>query len=216
MARRPRRLLAGGIQHVINRGALRAPLFADEVGCRLLLRALHDALIRHPIELLAWCVMPNHWHLLLRPGTAEALPRFVRWLTLARSRRWQALHARPGQGTLYQGRYRSAPIEADDHLLTVVRYIERKPLRAGLVESAAAWPWSGVRKRLGGRGSLLAPLPALRGPSAVNAFDRSRADRLTLQQRDCLQDFGSGFLPWPPDHRKSRSEAFPKRSDSSG
>lgn len=53
------------------------------------------------------------------------------WLTLARSRCWQALHARLGQGTLYQGRYRSAPVEGDDHLLMVVRYIGRNPVRAG-------------------------------------------------------------------------------------
>ncbi len=159
MTRRTRRLEAGGIQHVVNRSALRSPLFADEAGCRLFLGALHDALDRHDVGLLSWCVMPNHWHLLLQPGTAEALPRFVRWLTLAHSRRWQAFHARPGQGTLYQGRYRSAVVGNDDHLLTVLRYIERNPVRAGLVASAAAWPWSSARERLGSPGKLLAPLP---------------------------------------------------------
>jgi putative transposase len=144
---------------LVNRGALRSPLFADEAGCRLFLRALRDALDRHPVDLLAWCVMPNHWHLLLRPQTAEALPRFVRWLTLAHSQRWQAVHDRRGQGTLYQGRYRSAAVENDDHLLTVLRYIERNPVRAGLIASAAAWPWSSARERLDGSGGWLAPLP---------------------------------------------------------
>ena len=108
--------------------------------------------------------MPNHWHLLLRPGSAEALPPFMRRLTLAHSRRWQACHDRPGQGTLYQGRYRSARVESDVQLLTVLRYIERNPVRAGLVARAIDWPWSSLRQRLSGRAgrlaALLVPLPA--------------------------------------------------------
>lgn len=159
MARAERRLTAGGIHHVHNRGALRRALLASEVERRLFLGALHDALGRHPVELLAWCLMPNHWHLLLRSRDAAALPSFMRWLTLAHSRRWQALHDETGIGTLYQGRYRSHPVESDDHLLTVVRYIERNPVRAGLVARAVDWPWSSVRERLSGCGGLLAPLP---------------------------------------------------------
>ena len=144
---------------MVNRGALRSPLFGDEIGCRLILGTLRDALARHPVELLAWCLMPNHWHLLVRPGTAEALPPFMRWLTLTHSRRWQALHGREGQGTLYQGRYRSTAVKTDGQLLTVVRYIERNPVRAGLVASAADWPWSSVRERSMCTRDLLAPLP---------------------------------------------------------
>jgi putative transposase len=120
---------------------------------------MRDALAQHPIDLLAWCVMPNHWHLLVRPQSAAALPPFVHWLTLAHSRRWQARHARTGQGTLYQGRYRSAQIVGDAHLLTVLRYIERNPVRAGLVASAIDWPWSSLRPRLSGRSGKLAALP---------------------------------------------------------
>jgi putative transposase len=82
----------------------------------------------------------------------------MRWLTLAHSRRRQALHGQPGLGTLYQGRYRSHFVDSDDQLLTVVRYIERNPVRAGLAEHAVDWPWSSVRERMGGCGALLAPL----------------------------------------------------------
>lgn len=164
MGRRPRDLAVGEIYHVVNRGALRSPLIADVVDARLFQGAMRDALLLHPVDLLGWCLMPNHWHLLLRPQVAEALPAFVRWLTLAHSRRWQVLHGRPGQGTLYQGRYRSVRIEGDAHLLTVLRYIERNPVRAGLVASAADWPWSSLGARLSGRTGRLAaspvPLPA--------------------------------------------------------
>lgn len=159
MARRARGLVAGGIHHVLNRGALRAPLFADAIGARLFLGALRDALAAHPVDLLGWCLMPNHWHLLVRPTLPDGLPRFMRWLTLAHSRRWQALHSRPGQGALYQGRYRSAAIEGDTHLLTVARYIERNPVRAHLVDNAADWPWSSLQERLTGQPGRLALLP---------------------------------------------------------
>ena len=159
MPRADRRLSAGGIHHVHNRGALRRVLFATEADWRLFLGTLHEALDRHEVELLAWCLMPNHWHLLVRSATSAALPAFMRWLTLAHSRRWQAMHGQNGIGTLYQGRYRSHAVMDDAHLLTVVRYIERNPVRAGLVAQACDWPWSSVGERLGGRGGLLAPLP---------------------------------------------------------
>lgn len=159
MARRPRRLVAGGIYHVVNRGALRHTLFCTEADWPLFLGALRDALERHPVSLLGWCLMPNHWHLLVQPRDEAALPAFMRWLTLAHCRRWQALHGKDGHGTLYQGRYRSRPVDGDVQLLTVLRYIERNPLRAGLVERATDWPWSSLRERSVGRSRLLAALP---------------------------------------------------------
>jgi REP element-mobilizing transposase RayT len=145
MARRARSLTAGGIQHVINRGALRAALFADAVGCQLFVGALRDALAGEAVDLLAWCVMPNHWHLLVRPRSAEALPTFMRRLTLTHSRRWQAFHDRPGQGTLYQGRYRSAPVvrESQGHRpqSTLPPWLDCR-LSAGAGQTPAATPSS--------------------------------------------------------------------------
>lgn len=159
MARRPRRLVAGGVYHVVNRGALRHALFASEADWPLFLGALCDALERHPVLLLGWCLMPNHWHLLLQPQDGAALPAFMRWLTLAHCRRWQALHGKDGHGTLYQGRYRSQPVDGDAQLLTALRYIERNPLRAGMVRRAVDWPWSSLCPRLTGGTRLLAPMP---------------------------------------------------------
>ena len=79
MARRQRGLAGGEIYHGVNRGALRAPLFADTVDARLFQGAVRNALAAlHPVDLLAWCVMPTHGHLLLPPGSAEALPPFMR------------------------------------------------------------------------------------------------------------------------------------------
>ena len=159
VARADRRLAAGGFHHVHNRAVQRRPLFAGPADRLLFVATLREALARHEVELLAWCLMPNHWHLLVRAATVPALPAFMRWLTLAHSRRWQAMHGEVGLGTLYQGRYRSHPVDGDGHLLTVARYIERNPVGAGLVERAADWPWSSTGERRHGRGGLLAPLP---------------------------------------------------------
>lgn len=159
MARADRRLAAGGIHHVHNRGVQRRTLFGLPADWRLFMGTLHEARARHEVELLGWCLMPDHWHLLVRAATETALPAFMRWLTLAHSRRRQAMHGEVGLGTLYQGRYRSHPVAGDGHLLTVVRYIERNPVRAGLVERAADWPWSSVGDRARGDAGLLAPLP---------------------------------------------------------
>ena len=155
MPRADRRLAAGGIHHVHNRGALRRVLFADEFDWRLFMGTLREARDRHEVELLAWCLMPNHWHLLVRSATAAALPAFMRWLTLAHSRRWQAMHGQNGIGTLYQGRYRSHAVLDDAHRLTAARYIERNPVRSS--------------ERLGGPGGLLAPLP-VPGPDDWSAW----------------------------------------------
>ena len=192
MARRARRLVGGSIHHVLNRGALHRPLFAATADWRLFLGALHDALARHPVELLAWCLMPNHWHLLVRPHDDVALPAFMRWLTLAHSRRWQALHQRPGLGTLYQGRYRSCPVDQDDHLLRVLRYIERNPVRAGLTASAVDWPWSSVHERLGGRGGLLAPLPLTLPTDWLERLDTPETPAEVEACRKSLAGTGAG------------------------
>jgi putative transposase len=186
MARRARGLVAGSIRHVVNRGALRSPLFADEIGARLFLGALRDALGHRPVDLLGWCLMPNHWHLLVRPTLPDALPPFMRWLTLAHSRRWQVLHGRPGQGTLYQGRYRSAAIEADAQLLTVLRYIERNPVRARLVANAADWPWSSLHERLDGEPGRLTPLPI---PLPAGWLDWVNAPQTAMEAEALHRDF---------------------------
>ena len=90
------------------------------------------------MRVLAWCVMSTHWHLVLWPREDGDLSEFMRWLTVTHTQRWHAAHRTAGTGPLYQGRFKSFPIQEDDHLLTVLRYVERNPLRANLVEEADA------------------------------------------------------------------------------
>ena len=91
--------------------------------------------------------MPNHFHLIVRPENDGDLARFMGWLTLTHSKRWHAWRETAGTGPVYQGRYKALAVEADEHFLMVCRYVERNPLRAGLVVHAEEWPWSSLFQR---------------------------------------------------------------------
>ena len=108
-----------------------------------------EALCEHPTRLLAYCLMPNHWHLLLWPEREGELTSFVRWLTHSHSMRWHAHYHTQGTGHIYQGRFKAFPVQDDDHLYTVLRYVERNALRANLVSRAQDWRWGSLWHREG-------------------------------------------------------------------
>jgi putative transposase len=148
MPRRPRRCPGGHVYHVLNRAVARITLFRHDKDYAAFERTLAQAQAKFPLDIFAWCVMPNHWHLVLRPtrGDDTRLSQFMQWLTLTHAQRWRTSHHTVGYGPLYQGRFKAFPIQRDDaHLLTVLRYVERNPLRAGLVKRAQDWPWSSLR-----------------------------------------------------------------------
>jgi putative transposase len=148
---RPLRTPAGGlVYHALNCANRRAQLFADAGDYAVFVRTLADAQAEHPMRLLAYCVMPNHWHLVLWPEQDGSLSRFAGWLTLTHTQRWHAYRNSAGSGHVYQGRFKSFVIEADAHLLTVSRYVERNALRAGLVRRAEDWCWGSLWQRLHG------------------------------------------------------------------
>jgi putative transposase len=89
-------------------------------------------------------MMPDHWHLVLWPREGGDLGRFMQRLTTTHVRRWHVHRHSVGHGHLYQGLYKSFPIQQDEHFLTVCRYVERNALRANLVRRAEAWLWSGL------------------------------------------------------------------------
>lgn len=136
------------IYHVMNRSVARIRLFRGPSDYAAFLRTLAQAMARVPtVDLLAYCVMPNHWHLVLRPHGDRDLSAFMQWLTLAHAQRWRTSHRTVGYGPLYQGRFKAFAIEEDRHLLTVLRYVERNPLRAKLVRRAEEWEWSSLYAR---------------------------------------------------------------------
>ena len=94
------------------------------------------------MRVLAYCLMPNHFHLVLRPHADGDLSRWMQWLLTAHVRRHHRRHR--SSGHVWQGRFKAFPAQDDGHLLAVLRYVERNPLRAGLVPSAQDWPWSSL------------------------------------------------------------------------
>jgi len=146
MPRQKRLAPAGYPFHIINRGVGRMPLFETPEDYDAFLRCLAEAQRLRPIKILAYCVMPNHWHLVLQPEADGGLAAFMQRLTITHATRWQEHRQLVGSGHVYQGRYKSFPVEADAHLLAVCRYVERNALRARLVERAEDWRWGSLHQ----------------------------------------------------------------------
>ncbi|MCS7032868.1 MAG: transposase [Phycisphaerae bacterium] len=144
MPRAARRVVAGLYYHVLNRGNGRMRIFHKAADYDAFVQVLREALERYSVDLLAWCLMPNHWHLVLRPRRPDALAGFMRWVGVTHVRRHHQHYHSRGGGHLYQGRFKSFPIQDDRHFCTVCRYVESNPLRARLVKRAEAWRWSSL------------------------------------------------------------------------
>lgn len=148
MPRALRHAIGGIIYHVMNRGCGRMRLFNRPGDYDSFLRVLMEAAVRFPgVRILALCLMPNHFHLVVWPTRDGELSKFMFWLTMTHVQRWRHARKLVGLGPLYQGRYKSFPIEADEHFLVVARYVERNALRANLVKAAEHWQWSSLYLR---------------------------------------------------------------------
>ena len=174
---RARRVDVGGLaSHALNRASARATLFEGPADYRQFEDVLEEAVRRTSMRLLAYTVMPNHWHLVLWPERDRQLGRFMTWLTLTHTQRWHARRGSAGAGHLYQGRYKSFLVQADDHLLAVCRYVERNPRRARLVRRAEAWRWSSLWRREHGHGlALLSDWPVARPDDWRDSVNRAES-----------------------------------------
>src|SRR5579862_535395 len=150
MPRQARNAPGGLVYHVLNRANGRLRLFKKPEDFLAFERVLKHAHEQVPIRILSWCFMPNHWHLVLWPERDDQLTAFMRKLTHTHAQRWKVAHDAIGHGHLYQGRFKSFPVREDEHLLTLLRYVEGNPLRAGIVQRLQDWPWSSyfVRSRI--------------------------------------------------------------------
>ncbi len=165
MPRIARHAPKGLVYHALNRAVARLPLFRNEADYEAFERVVCEAHEKFPLQILAYCVMPNHWHFVLRPTKEGQLTAFLRCVAHTHAMRWHAHYHTSGSGHLYQGRFKAFPVEDDDHFYTVVRYVERNALRAGLVAEAQAWRWSSLWRRESGDSkarSLLASWPVPR------------------------------------------------------
>jgi putative transposase len=197
---RPARITAANyVYHVLNRSAKRALLFVQPSDYRAFEKLLEEAQQRVPIRILAYCLMPNHWHLLLWPLSDGDLPRFVKWLTTTHAIRWNRAHHCVGTGAVYQSRFKSIPVQHGPHLFWAWRYVERNALRANLVARAEEWPWSSLRCRaLGDRPEWLndGPIPLPPDWTEVVNIPQTDAELAAFRHRMNLnQPFGrEGWL----------------------
>ena len=150
MPRRPRICPAGVCFHVLNRAVARLPLFEKESDYDAFEKVLEEAHQRVALPIFAYCVMPNHWHFVVQGKTKNQVTDFFRWLTHTHTMRWHAHHLTGGTGHLYQGRFKTFPIETEDYLLQVLRYVERNPLRASLSKKAEEWQYGSAWRRTHG------------------------------------------------------------------
>lgn len=150
MARILRSPIGDTIYHAFNRANGRMQIFHKNKDYQAFEKILEEAQEKYSMRILAYCLMPNHWHLVLHPRQDNDMPQFMRWLTLTHTQRWHAHYKSTGYGHLYQGRYKSFPVQKDEHFLQLVRYVERNAKRAGLVKQAQEWPWSSLYRRIYG------------------------------------------------------------------
>ncbi len=147
MPRTARSTEAGMVYHVLNRGNGRMRIFHKAEDFDAFERVLAEGLERYPVELFTYCLMPNHWHLVVRPKTDLALGRWMGWVGVTHVRRYHEHYHSRGGGHLYQGRFKSFPVAEDDYFVALCRYVEANALRAGLVERAEEWRWCGLWRR---------------------------------------------------------------------
>ena len=149
--------------HVLNRGNGRMRIFHKGEDFEAFERVLSEGLQRYPVDLFTYCLMPNHWHLVVRPKTDDALGRWLGWVGVTHVRRHHEHYHTRGDGHLYQGRFKSFPVAEDEYFLALCRYVEANALRTGLVARAEDWQWSSLWRRAHGSAELpLSPWPVER------------------------------------------------------
>jgi len=147
MSRAKRQSPGGVVYHVLNRANARRTIFRGFSDYKMFEKILAEGLIKIPMRLTGYCLMSNHWHLLLWPYNDGDLSAYMHWVTMTHTQRWHAAHNTVGTGHLYQGRFKSFPIQSEYYYLTALRYIQSNPFRAGLVKGSSDWIWSSLTIR---------------------------------------------------------------------
>jgi len=191
MARLARVVVPGYAHHITQRGNRRLPTFFSDADYEAYLAFLAEQCDACGVRIWAWCLMPNHVHLVAVPKTAEALARA---LGEAHRRYTHRINSRKGwRGYLWQGRFGSFVMERA-HVLAVVQYVERNPVRAGLVKRAWQWPWSSAAGHVGGRGdALVHSNPLMEDVSDWRRFLTQAEDEAALE---AIRRHGRTGRPW--------------------
>jgi putative transposase len=153
MPRVARGLVDGFVYHILNRGNGKQEVFHIDQDYKVFTHLMGEAKTRYSVKIFAYCLLPNHFHMVLMPLRAEELSKWMQWLMTSHVRRYHRHYGTSGH--VWQGRFKSFLIQEDSHLLAVLRYVEANPVRAGLVGSAKEWLWSSHKERTGEKSRLL-------------------------------------------------------------
>jgi putative transposase len=180
---RPKRIAKGNVvYHVINRANGRLRIFKTPADFEAFEQILAEGIEQFSMRLCGYCIMSNHWHLVLWPRRDGDLSAFMKWITATHSHRWHGAHGSAGIGHLYQGRYKSFPVQNGTYYLTLMQYIESNPLRAKLVKHGRDWLYGSLAIRTGADkpiplsdGPIVLPK---RWPGMVDGLDETKASEI--------------------------------------
>ncbi|TWT66606.1 transposase [Allorhodopirellula solitaria] len=178
---------AGRIYHALNRGNDRREIFHKPEDYLAFQRTLQQGLEKYPVDLLAYCLMPNHWHLVVRPRQDGRMGKLLGWVSATHTSRYNAHNQRVGMGHLYQGPFKSFPCQADEHFLTVCRYVERNALSSKLVSNAEDWQFGSLHRWHSGNNRdspWLTPWPMRRPPHWLRRVNAS----LSKKELDAIEN----------------------------
>ena len=135
------------VYHILNRGNEKQKVFYKDKDYEAFIHLMKEAKERYSVKLFAYCLMPNHFHMVVKPIYGKDLSRYMQWLMTSHVRRYHSHYGTTGH--VWQGRFKSFIVQEDNHLITVLRYVEGNPVRAGLTSSSRDWVWSSHRETLG-------------------------------------------------------------------
>jgi putative transposase len=189
MPRGRRSIQAGEIYHVLNRAVGRATVFHKAEDYEAYIRIIQEGLIRQPVAIYDYCVMPNHWHFVTEAENDEQISDFFQWTTMTHAQRYRTHYRSVGEGHVYQARFKSFPVETEEYLIRLFRYVERNPLRAGLVERAEQWRWSGLWDWAHGAndGIPLSPWPIPRPNNWIEFVNQPQTEAEVDAIRKCIR-----------------------------
>ena len=159
MPRHSRNLPVGCVVHIVNRGNDKRMLFERSREFDEFLQLVAWAKAKCPVRIVAYCIMSNHWHFVFWVEVEWDVSAFLHRLTSTHAKRWRLETRTVGLGHVYQDRFKTSSIYSERQYYNCLRYVERNPVDAGLVRSAAEWRWSSLADRLSNRHGILSPDP---------------------------------------------------------
>ncbi len=196
MPRIPRGLVGGFVYHILNRGNGGQRVFHKDKDYEAFVSLITEAKERFPMKIFAYCLMPTHFHMVVMPPQADYLSKWMQWLMTSHVRRYHRHYETTGH--IWQGRFKSFIVQADNYLLTVLRYVEGNPVRAQLVSSAKDWLWSSHRERIGQKSALLVSEPPIALPERWDKFvDEPFTEKDLVELRNSIsRQAPYGAQPW--------------------